>query len=377
MGYSGRYQSVEESNYSSEKIGGIQGFYYDNQLEDPFLSMTLHANTKQKSDGSWDWWGSGEKECLQPVDAKGAEAGKHYGKDPLARCIFSEDFSYSIMNDFTDANMGNPIEGLFNNVKHWAPMMGKLSEGLSMGIKDVDKNSGFASSWVNTINNSLKDWKIPERINALSRYLNKALFVQGSRFTYYNGTQFNFNNLEMKFIAFSDYVKEGGSWVFQSVEDYIKKLQPYVMGKYTPGASNAIREVTGINIEKGSNAEQFLDTYVGFQSPPGGFYMDTVNLNNVLKGTLRLDIGGTWAIENLVLKNMNISMSKVQAKHPEKEGETVPLYAEIVLQLVPAAMIIDTNLGKILNHNGMSKIRGALHKNYGTKLKELKNNYTK
>ena len=29
------------------------------------------------------------------------------------------------------------------------------------------------------------------------KYLNKALVVQGTRFTYYNGTSFNFNNLEM------------------------------------------------------------------------------------------------------------------------------------------------------------------------------------
>ena len=87
--------------------------------------------------------------------------------------------------------------------------------------------------------------------------------------------------------------------------------------------------------------------------------MDTKNLNNVLRGTLRLNIGGMWAIENLILKNMNVVLSKVQAKDPENPGNIMPLYAEITLQLAPACTIVDTGYDRITSHKGLEEIRQA------------------
>lgn len=383
--YSGRYRSVSPDTYNNpEKDFTYKGgFYYDSQLEDPYLSVSLHANTYLSKDGEWKPW---EGECLEPVrdesnsNDKEPNYSKCYGKEPIARCIMSEDFSYSIANNFSDYNGGNPIEDIFTNFKPYAPILGEFSQNLKKANDDVkNNNKNFGSDIVSFIT-GMGD-KITKFMGAQSSYLNKALFVQGTRFSYYNGTSFNFNNMEMRFIAFSDYVTtDGKTWRFQSVEEYIKRLQPYVMGFYTPYNADFIDNLGLDTTDKDSIAyktKEFIKQYVGFQDPPGGFEMSTKALNNTLKGTLRLNIGGTWAIENLVMKGMNVSMSKVQAKHPENPGETVPLYADITLQLAPAACIVDTSYRNIIEHKGMGELRKSVKSAYNKQIDNLKKTYKK
>ena len=152
--------------------------------------------------------------------------------------------------------------------------------------------------------------------------------------------------MELKFIVFSDWV----NGEFQSVEDYIKNLHQYVFGEY-----NAVMTNTGIDV-----IDKNIGNYIGFQSPPGGFTMDTQQiekngLNVILKGTMRLNIGGKYAISNLLIKNMTVNLSKTQAKNPTIEGGTVPLYAEITLQLGPACMVVNQGFEKIITHAGVQK----------------------
>ena len=376
--YSGRYRAVladekGEGTYNNPDSDFTYkgGFYYDSQLEDPYLSISLHANTKLNENGEWVEWPGKHLEPIYTNEEKDKiNWSKKYGVDPIARSILSEDFSYSITNNFSDYNGGNPIEEIFNNFKPYAPILEKFGTNLGNASNNFDTMGSDIVKWFTE-----KAQSVSKLAKSTSGYLNKALFVQGTRFSYYNGTQFNFNNMEMRFIAFSDYVLQNGSWVFQSVEDYIKTLQPYVMGIYSKYSNSFLYE-TGDN----SWTDEFkknIKEYVGFQDPPGGFTMDTKSLDNTLKGTLRMNIGGTWAIENLVLKNMNVNMSKVQAKHPEKPGETVPLYAEIVLQLSPASVLVDTGYRKTLDHKGMTYIRKGISKGYENKLNSLKKSYIK
>ena len=84
-----------------------------------------------------------------------------------------------------------------------------------------------------------------------------------------------------------------------------------------------------------------------------------------------------WAIDNLVLKNMNVVMSKVQAKDPENIGKVLPLYAEITLQLAPASTIIDTGYDRIIGHKGMEDIRDTADRSYSLRLKQLIANQSK
>ena len=259
--------------------------------------------------------------------------------------------------------MGNPIESMFETFKPYAPILGNMANGLKKGAGEVAKANSFGSAIVSAAGNfanSVAPW-----MESAKGFLNKGLMVQGTRFAYYNGTSFNFNNLEMKYTVFSDYDINGN---FYSVENYIKKLAPYVMGEYYP--STNYKPVSDI---KSQTVKQFLEDYVGFQEPPGGFEMDTKNLNNVLRGTLRLNIGGMWAIENLILKNMNVVLSKVQAKDPENPGNIMPLYAEITLQLAPACTIVDTGYDRITSHKGLEEIRQASTEAYKNLLEKQPN----
>lgn len=363
--YTGRFK---QNKVDESLTDFTQGFYYDTQLNDPYLSISLHANTEISESGEWVKW-SGE--TLEPIGGEDrGEWAACYGVTPLARSIMSEDLSYSVANNFQDFSGGNPIEGLFNTFKPYAPVLGKFGANLKEAT-ELSKNSGNnGSGLVGAINKVAG--KASELMSGVGNYLNKALMIQGTRFSYYNGTEFNFNNMEMKFIVFSDYVHDpnGGGYYykFQSAEDYLKKLQPYVMGLYNPFSADFLQN-TGLQ----GDAKKFISDYVGFQDPPGGFTCDTKNLNNCLKGTVRLNFGSTWAIDNLVIKNMNVTLSKVQAKHPDKVGATVPLYAEVTLSFAPASKFVDTDYSNILGHSGLEKIRTTLTSSYEKRLQELTN----
>ena len=331
-----RHVKVDPSTYKTEgKYTSNRGFYYDSQLEDPFLSISLHPNTYKNEKGEWKEY---ESDILTPT-----MGGKYdcYSKTPIARCIMTEDFIYSINNNWTDYNGGNEIENLFDRFKPYAPILAKGAKGLEKGLKSM-LGDNYGSAFVNTAN---KVGEIAvDLLTKGSNFLNNALMVQGTRFTYYSGSSVNFNNMELKFIAFSDWV----NGEFQSVEDYIKNLHQYVLGDYHP-----VMNATGNN-----DLDKFIGEYVGYQSPPGGFTMDTHQikdngLNVILKGTMRLNIGGQYAISNLIIKNMTVTLSKTRAKNPVILGGTVPLYAEVTLQLGPACMIVNKGFNSIIDHTGV------------------------
>ena len=338
----GKHKKVESNTYSSGGYTSNRGFYYDSQLEDPFLSISLHPNTYK--DGN-EWKVYELKDSLTPTTTDD-ENNKYdrYSKTPIARCIMTEDFVYSINNNWTDYNGGNAIEAMFDNLKPWAPILAKGAKGLAEGLKSMGGTNNFGSAFV-AASTGVGE-KLIDLLRKGSDYLNRALMVQGTRFSYYSGSSVNFNNMELKFIVFSDWV----NGKFQSVEDYIKNLHQYVFGEY-----NAVMTNTGIDV-----IDKNIGNYIGFQSPPGGFTMDTQQiekngLNVILKGTMRLNIGGKYAISNLLIKNMTVNLSKTQAKNPTLEGGTVPLYAEITLQLGPACMVVNQGFEKIITHAGVQK----------------------
>lgn len=352
----GRHKPVEAGTYTPKEKAVNKGFYYDSQIEDPMLSISLHPNTIPGKDKFKDGWEVCTGDTLEITI--GGEYDK-YRREPLARAIMTEDFIYSITNNFTDNDMGNPIENIFNNLKPYAPIVGKFADGLGKGA-DSMKEDDMGSYLVKKAN-QFAGWIAP-KLKEGSSFLNNALMMQGTRFTYYSGTSFNINNMEFKFIAFSDWINEGKE--FQPVNEYVDLIRPYVMGKYHPVTS----ELTG------TDADKFIAQYVGYQIPPAGFKMDTQNLNNILRGTLRLNIGGMYAISNLVIKNMTVNLSKAQAKDPRdgKEGSTVPLYAEISLQLAPACSLVDGPFEAIVNNIGVKKdIIEPVQESYKSKMKNL------
>lgn len=329
-----RHVKVESDTYKNGGYTSNRGFYYDSQLEDPFLSISLHPNTYKEGDD----WKVYDKDTLTPT--MGGNYDK-YSKIPIARCIMTEDFIYSINNNWTDYNGGNAIESIFDSFKPYAPILKKGAKSLEEGLKSMMGNN-YGSAWVNTANGVGETF-----VNLMNKggdFLNTALMVQGTRFTYYSGSSVNFNNMELKFIVFSDWI----NGEFQSVEDYVKNLHQYVLGDYYSAGFK-----TGLE-----NLDKHISNYIGYQSPPGGFTMDTQQINDkglnvILKGTMRLNIGGKYAISNLIIKNMTVILSKTQAKNPMIDGGTVPLYAEITLQLGPACMIVNKGFNAIIDHKGV------------------------
>lgn len=357
----GRHKPVEAGTYTPKEKAVNKGFYYDSQIEDPMLSISLHPNTVPGNDEFKDGWQKWKGDALETTIGGTYDC---YRREPLARAIMTEDFIYSITNNFTDNDMGNQIESIFNNLKPYAPIVGKFADGLGKGADSMKEND--MGSYLVKKANQFAGWIAP-KLKEGSSFLNNALLMQGTRFTYYSGTSFNINNMEFKFIAFSDWINGGTE--FQPVNEYVDLIRPYVMGIYHPVTS----ELTG------TDADKFIAKYVGYQIPPAGFKMDTQNLNNILRGTLRLNIGGMYAISNLVIKNMTVNLSKAQAKDPRdgKEGSTVPLYAEISLQLAPACSLVDKPFEAIVNNVGVKNdIIGPVSQSYKEKMSEIKSEIT-
>lgn len=353
----GRHKPVKAGTYTPKEKAVNKGFYYDSQIEDPMLSISLHPNTVPGNDEFKDGWQVWKGDALEKTIGGTYDC---YRREPLARAIMTEDFIYSITNNFTDNDMGNQIESIFNNLKPYAPIVGKFADGLGKGADSMKEND--MGSYLVKKANQFAGWIAP-KLKEGSSFLNNALLMQGTRFTYYSGTSFNINNMEFKFIAFSDWINGGTE--FQPVNEYVDLIRPYVMGIYHPVTS----ELTG------TDADKFIAQYVGYQIPPAGFKMDTQNLNNILRGTLRLNIGGMYAISNLVIKNMTVNLSKAQAKDPRdgKEGSTVPLYAEISLQLAPACSLVDKPFEAIVNNVGVKNdIIGPVSQSYKEKMSEIK-----
>lgn len=330
----------------------ISGFYYDEQLKDKYLTVSLHPNTVPGTDG----WIKPSGNHLDAM-VKGNTWSECYSEEPIAVSILNEDFQIEINNSWTDFDGGNAIESIWNSAKPYAPMLGKLGQGLSQAAESMD-GSELGSGWVNTLTGIAK-WA-GDKLDIGSEYLNKALIVQGTRFSYYAGTSTTFGNLNMKYTIFSDWDKNGK---FITVNDQLNKIYPYVMGTYDPVKGGIL----------GDKIDKFLGEYIGWQNPPAGFEADTKNLDNCQKGTLRLVIGGYYSIENLVARNISINMSKVMAKHPQEEGLLTPLYADVTITLSPASSFTDRALARFTNGDGMEKIINDLKKENQERLKKTSN----
>ncbi len=339
------------------------GFYYDSQLEDATLILSLHPSTYLDENKKWAVY----QEGYEPFGLDNMKTKFRYSYYPIARSILVDDPSFSLSNKFMDFNGGNPIEDIFNQMKPYGAMAGNWAEKIREALANTPNMGGtithLANSGIGIVGKGLE---------LMKEYSNKALFVQGTRYTHYNGSEFGINNLEMKFIRFSDWVKdESGNWKFQNVRDYIKNvLSPYCYGTYESLISKEEAESGPDGLKK--DAKKFISEYCGVQRAPGGFEMETINLDNALKGTLRLNIGGMYALENLVIKSMNFSLSKVQAKDPTKPGSLVPLYAEIVLSLFPASMITDRSFIKVLEGKGLEKMQDLRKASVNSALDNIK-----
>lgn len=314
----------------------ISGFYYDQQLENRNLIMSLHPNMVL-TDIAPEYW----TEVTQDKWSDG------YQITPIAKCIIPEDFQIGVSNTWQDQSLGTDIENLWGQVKSVAPYAKyaseKATEAYDNGQAEAQKSSG--AKFANDIMGAAGIY-----IDKATDYLNRALVVQGSRFSYYNGTGVAFGNMTMKFTLFSDWNLEGK---FESCVTKIEKLLPYAVGKYVTWDGKE----DGTTKEKDSKASEW-NQFLGWQIPPGGFKADVQSIDNIQKGTLKLVIGTMYSIANLVIQDIQFNFSKQVMKEPQADRiNTHPMYCDVQLTLKPASKYTDKSLLRAMKGEDTERYR--------------------
>jgi hypothetical protein len=173
--------------------------------------------------------------------------------------------------------------------------------------------------------------------------------------------------MTMKFTLLSDWKQwypGAPDYHFMTVYDQLMYIYPYCIGFYESGLGG-LESYIQKAIEDGKVKEtvsNFANAYVGWQAPPGGFESINRNIDVQQKGTLRLILGGFYTIDNLVIKDINVNVSRQLCKDPSDKDNMVPLYADVQITLQPASVYTDLSLGRFLNSSGMASIIKACSK---------------
>lgn len=377
------------------------GWYYDDQQNlfnvSRLTTVSLHANSTylpritdmgyRYSEWSYDDPDPNNKDTLDhypygnierdneaykdfALDNRNNQSG--YFMEPLCTSIVSEDFGVSISNSWSEMG-GDMIGGAWNNVKQYAPYAGAITQELGSLLSDVgsemikDKEGKTElSSWDRTVAKvgglmkALGDKaKTNDTRDAIDDYLNRSLVMQGTRFSYYQGSSVNFGNLVMKFTIFPKWKidKRDNKLKFYTVQAQLKELYPYFMGEYKD------EELAG-------KLYDGLEQFIGWQLPPGGFRAAIKDVDNVQRGTLKLKVGSLYSVSNLVVENCQFNFSKQVCKCPDPvlyitddpatggkqkdiHGLISPLYCEITLTLKPVTKYSTQALRDFINGANM------------------------
>lgn len=343
----------------------ISGWYYDLQLKNRLTSASLHPNRVLSEDQS-DWNPiEGEKDPDYTDEGKNA-----YAKDPICRAIITEDFNVSVANTWSDFG-GDMLGQMWESIKPLAPYASTFKQMISDAVADYRnpknkerlariKESKVSSTMADimiSLDNKLND---PNSGIDITDYLNRALVVQGTRFSYYSGSGTSFGNLMMKFTIFPTY--DGTE--YKSVDSQISKILPYCIGKFVSGTD-------GLNMNS-SETQKMIDSMIGWQKPPGGFKANVKNVDVIQEGTLMLRFGAYYSIPNLVVENANFNFSKQMTKNPET-SKISPLYCDVAIQLRPATKYSDNSLKDFVLSRRSTKIIEEVEKDMDKKLFELEN----
>ena len=341
-------------------LPAMNPFYYDQQLRDRRLVITLHPNSKYAGK---TWVPFDEEECFGYNilnDGKDHNRKYKYRLKPIATAIASEDFLVNVSNSWTDFGRNNPIEDVFNSIKPYAGMISAVGPAVNeIANYDYSKSSSSVVKGIGKFLNKMSDLAKSaglESTEHLTDILNRQLVVQGTRFSYYSGSTTSFGNLSMKFTVFSDWIWNGTEYVFTTCYEQLDELYDYAMCKYEdvdgslPGVvakevGTAVFDST-TGQKAGKATKDFIESHFKWQMPPGGFRADLKSIDNIQRGTLKLRINDMYSLENLIITSMNVAYSRIPCKCPLEvdKGKIVPLYADVTLSLQPATLYSDTAL---------------------------------
>ena len=340
-------------------MANISGWYYDNQLNNPLTSVSLHANMEcvDGEDGKRTWIEITDKdpedEKLGLKDDKGNV--RCYSKTPICQSICNEDFSVNISNDWSDFGVDNIAGSIWNTIRQVGPYSSVIESAISELVKTAedeektyDKETATWSQKINHgINQIAKNYKTYFGNLNQKDFFNRALIMQGTKFAYYGGTNVNFSNLGMRFTIFPKF--ENGVPV--SVLDQVQNLYKYLIGS-----------TEDFELDKApDDVQEIAKDYIKWQKAPGGFEPDLKNYDVIQPGTLKLKIGSLYAIPNLVCNDANFVFSRQMVKFPEEitnisyEGNNAkvsmsPLFCDVSLALRPVSKYTEKLLLALVNN---------------------------
>lgn len=313
------------------------GFYYDDQMKNPDITVRLYT---------WD-------------DSIGDY--NETKKGLVATAIMSDDFNVSIHNAWGDNDGGDFLENGFNSLRRLGPVVGDIAKNLSPLLESNDTYDADLFNWIS------KGAKAVAGITGNDKtqsYFNKNLISQTSRFCYYGGTSVSLGgNLMMRYTIFYDPVTN------KSVNEKIAELFKYSIGRAENVTElSGLAEIAGAEDTVVQDIAKTVESYYKWQNPPNGFTAALKNIDNRLKGTFKLWFGEMYYIDNLVIEDMNIVMSKLKVKRTNIPGstdasgrgtESTPLYADVSISLRPAGMILDSTLTRYINARTGTNNAGA------------------
>lgn len=333
------------------------------------LSVGLYPN---------QYWNSekNEWEDIPPLErdreeypVNGGSTIYRYSTVPICTSIIHDDFTVTITNEYSEFG-GDPIGQLWGTFKPMAPFLGEMAKNFKMIGEQTKvwntKNKKDESTLLGKATSIIADAfsKMGETNESMSKYLARSLVVQGTRFSYYNGTGIDFGALLMNFTLFSQYNTK--KEVFEPVDDQLKKIFPYVVGEFK---DFSLKEIAGDDY---GEVGEFCSEFLKWQMPPGNFTADMKDVDNVQKGTLKLKIGPYISLENLVIKQCQIKYSKTMVKSPKGDGSDIcPHSCEVSLMIQPITKYSRNSLERFIFGKATAESRKDLYVDLEYKNAEL------
>jgi len=404
-------------------MSSLSGWYYDlyQNIMDPteedpektginrLTTISLHANSVYISKDNWAYSeiANNRDKMVHQRDLD-PNIGEMYDEDgyfykPICTAVLQEDFQVTVQNQWSD--MGDDkLGGFVNSLRaNLAPFAGTVSEGLQKmvhsqqelidSMSDEEKNSVTGQiitslAWMADKANGLVNGEGKDNSNhgegRAAKYLNSALLINGSRFSIYQGSNLNFNNMGMRFTVIPKWDPETG--VFITVPQQLRDMYMYFFGEYlqmddilkdedffVEAESSTKKEGDKKDGKKQDRSE--ILSRITWQRPPGGYQADMSQLDAVQKGSLKLKIGGLYTICNVVVESASLTFSKQMVKNPRATFDTLmgndqiggsdyltPLSCDVNLMLRPCTRYSDQTFKSIIEGAGMQKEKEDLAK---------------
>ena len=391
-------------------MSGISGWYYDAYQDllktnskgkqdvgiNRLTTISLHANSIYTAKDTWEFCkGVDDRNKNGKIERTDLYDEDGYLYEPICTAPLQEDFQVTVQNSWSDLG-GDQAGDFINSIRSsLAPFAGTISAGLNEMLKnqtlekftDEEKNSTMGqilmavvektaelANGQKNIQDSQNKQKLTVTESNLARFLNSALMVNSGKFSIFQGSNLNFQNMGMKFTIMPKWDPDTG--VFDTVQHQLRDIYRYFFGEYIDMSEILGEDKNGTMLSR-----------LTWQRPPGGYQADMSQLDAIQKGSLKLKLGGIYSICNVVVESAALTFSKQTVKNPRVtyerltgEGEISssdyisPLSCEVNLMLRPCTRYSDSTFKNIIEGAGMQKEKEDLSKHLIENLESIRDN---